>query len=48
MGFGCSSIGKGVSEASGDPFDVSGFLVESCGGFAFSVAAEIEVGDGYD
>ena len=37
-----------MGEASGDPFDVSGFLVEFCGGFASSVAAEIEVGDGYD
>ena len=37
-----------MGEASWDPFDVFGFLVDFRGGLAFDVAAEVEVADGYD
>ena len=47
-GFGCSDIGERVGEASGDPLNISGFLMDFSRGLALDVTSEIEIGEGDD
>ena len=47
LGWFCACVGYGVGILAGEPFAVAGFEVAGHGAHAFHVAADFEIGDGY-